>query len=190
MRATPSIRIRAVDWLAFGGVLLLAFLVAYVLIGSCLKRIETLNEEQQTLALELDRLTEVSSAVTQAERVLEQLKAGMSQLDERLPPSMDFATFYTALTDFAEELDVAIAAIRPGDISEKGDYVAMPVSVTAHGRFSSLHRFIFAIGNLRRLNKLERLQIAATSEPETCSLEMTLGLYAADQHGEHDAEGP
>ena len=181
MLAPSRMSTRIIDWAALAAVLAVALLAAYVLVGNSLRKLEGLEEEQRGLSAELEHLTEVADVVARGETALRTLEAGMQQLDERLPLSMDFEAFYGSLADFAKECDVAIAALQPGEASEIEDYVVMPVSFAAHARYEDFQRFVFQIGNLPRLNTVQQLRIAASETPGLCDIEMTVNLYAANQ---------
>jgi Tfp pilus assembly protein PilO len=167
----------------------LALLVGAVFVGGSLQAIGGLTDEQRELTGQLGHLTELASTLGQGEEVLGALQEGLDEIDRRLPDSMDFEQFYTDLSRFATENQVAISGMQPGVILKEETYVEMPITLTATAAFEDFHQFFFALSNLTRLTKVDSLSLNGLEDTGMCAIDVTLRIYAAAQseeggHGE------
>ena len=163
------------------GVLVVLILIGagvYAGIGSSLNTIAELRSEQRDLTGELSYQTELRNALGEGEEKLEQLRIEIDQLEQLLPESMDFRSFYKALNEQAEEHDVIISQMRPGKPEPNEGYTEMPVTLDIVAGFEEFYRFLFAVANLPRLNRLGDLSISRPNQTGPCTIQMTVFIYA------------
>lgn len=163
------------------GVLVVLILIgagAYAGVGGSLNTITELRSEQRELAGELSYQTELRNALGEGEEKLEHLRTEIDQLEQLLPVSMDFRSFYKALSEQAEEHDVIISQMRPGGPEPNEGYTEMPVTLEIVAGFEEFYRFLFAVTNLPRLNRLGDLSITRSNQTGPCTIQMTLFIYA------------
>ena len=172
---------RNVDIIAMAILIVLASLVAYVFVSSSLGQIKALTVEQETLTPRLSYLTELAQVLGQGERTLDLLQTGIAELDRRLPAEIGFPAFYGTLTECAVGKNVLLTEIRPGGVIDEKDYLRMTVGLSGKAAFEDLHAFLFALGNLERLTKVEHLSVEPSEEPYLCIIDMTVNIYAASR---------
>lgn len=181
MNTSVTPQTRRVDIMALAILIVLASLVAYLSVSSSLGRIKALTAEQETLTSRLSYLTELAQVLGQGEKTLELLQTGIAELDRRLPAAVGFPAFYGTLTECAVGQNVLLAEIQPGSVTDEEDYLRMAVGLRGKTTFENLHAFLFALGNLERLTKVERLSVEPSEEPYLCDIDMTVNIYAASR---------
>lgn len=186
MQDAGSAKNRVVDIIGMAGTLAVAILIGYVLVGTSLRRMAVLTEEQQTLTAQLEHLTELATTLGQGEETLGMLQTGMEEIDRRLPGRMEFEQFYSALTSLAAKNRVLISEMTPGEIQKEDSYLEMPITITAIAAFEDFHEFLFGLSNQTRLTKLDSLNIRVAREAGLCNIDMTVKIYAAKQSASED----
>ncbi len=179
MRKMARVNTTKIDAAGMIAALVVSLSFTYVFVGGGLRRAGELRVEASALTEELDYLTELSETLAKGEQTLEALENNMRVLNERLPAEMDFQDFYRALNAKAKEDEVLISQVRPGEASEKEEYIEMPVSISATAEFERFHNFLFSISSLNRLTTLEHLSVRVSDQPHLCDIEMIVKIYAA-----------
>ena len=172
--------IRSTDWIGLAATLLLAGAIGYVLLGNDLRKMAALTEEQASLAVELDSLTDVVDTVAKGNEVLGALEGKISLLQEQMPASMEFDSFFRELTELSEKNGVSLTEVVPGEARPEEDCLALTVSFTAEAALEDFHRFLFDIKRLPRLSKVGRLALVATDDPGNCAISAALSIFARE----------
>ena len=181
-------RFGAVDVVGLAVALLLAGLTFLVVGGASRARRAALEREYEGLTQDLAYLTNVSETVGQGQQTLATLHEYLGQLNARLPATMDFPQFYEALTRHADECRVLIPEIEPGDVSDRDDYLAMPVSVRALASFQDFHRFLYALTTSPRLTTLDFLSVTPSEDGRLCDADLVVNIYALQEPDESDGQ--
>jgi len=163
-----------------------AAFAAYFLIGGSMRRVKELTREQREVSSKLNYLTALTNALGEAEGVLQQLETEIAKLDQHLPGTVGAEDFYLLLSDIAGEAGVSVNHMEPGRLEEGEGYLKLPVTISGTATFPQIHGFLFSLGALPRLTKLEHLSIEVTREPDVCTLEMILNIYAKTKRVAHD----
>lgn len=180
MSKTTRVNTSRIDAAGLISALLVSILFAYVLIGSGLNTASRLKVEASTLSDELDYLRGLSQSLEQGDLTVEMLENNMNAVEKRLPNTMDFQDFYTALTTNAQKEGIRVSKVKQGETIDRESYNEMSVSVSAIAEFSRFHRFLFSLSTMDRLITLESLSIRVSDDPHLCAIEMVLKIYSCE----------
>jgi len=175
---TPD-RARLIDLCGAVVLGLLVLLLAYFILYPGIHQMRQLAREQALLAEEVTVLGNWNVTVLDAERQLEAMAAQREALDEQLPARIQFSEFYAAVADHAQSLRVDLRRVQPQASRQEAGYLFLPVEIDADGAFQSLYALLYNVGHMKRLVKIQHVELTATDDPGVCHMRLSVRLYAA-----------
>jgi Tfp pilus assembly protein PilO len=181
MRPLPKPKTRTLDRAGVAAALLLGLAVGAVLMGGNLRERKQLTAERVALTERLTYLTDLSRTLGEGQEALHQLETRMQHLEQRLPSTMAFETFYEDLSTFAEARGLSIEDLRPGTMVEHEAYESLPIELVASGSVLALNEFLYDLATHARLSKVAALDIATTDTLGLCDMHLTLNIYSTHE---------
>lgn len=177
-------RIHLVDAAGLALTVVLAGLTGFVFVRASLAKVVEMQEEERRLTGEMGFMSQMATALSLGEETLDELEDSVAAVNRRLPSDMNFPDFYDAISDLADTYDVLLSQLKPGSIEENEGYREMSVSIRAIASFENFYLFLFDMGSLPRLTKLDSLAIRATRREQLCDIDMTVKIFAAKEKRE------
>jgi len=122
-------------------------------------------------------IADVRATVDSGEKHIEMFRSQLALLRKRIPDDIDTDRFLKELVETAEENDVLICRVQPGEISEQGSYRDAPVVVDARAGFKDIYSFITAVRQMPRLVTIEEMSMGA-DEDGLAQVSFILRIYA------------
>lgn len=152
--------------------------LAYFFIGRGWQQWQSQRTELATLSLQVEALTQLTTALQDASALLAQARA-QERLAERVPQQIEFETFFQQLQTQADERGIRVQKVQHDLMVESGDLTALPINLSAIGPLEGLYEFLGDMRNSKRLVKLEQVLLLATEDPGACELQLGMRIYAA-----------
>jgi len=168
------------------GLITSVFLLAlfgYVLIGSSLKKKNSLEFQRYQYEQQSVYVDQLQTVLTVGYSTLEQLEEKTGTLNSM--NELSFPEFYNALADRATEHRVELDQVEPGTKKDEKGYSKMDVHVTATTRFLDFHSFMADVEQMPHLVRVDKLKVRRAKD-ENCTIEMTLRLFGHEEmtHGD------
>jgi len=109
---------------------------------------------------------------------LELLTAALEDYERQMPPEPKLDDFIGQLHEVARAKSVELASVRPGEPVERERYAVLPLQVRADASFAELYEFLYAMSQVPRINKLDRISVHR-SGGNGLSVDLTLHIFMA-----------
>jgi Tfp pilus assembly protein PilO len=163
--------------------ILILALAGYVLIGSSLKK-------KNSLEFQMHQYEQQSAYVDQLKTVLEVGYTTLNQLQDSTGSlssntSLSFPEFYNALAVRAKENHVELNQVEPGNRKDGKEISQMDVRVSATTAFVDFHSFLSDVEQMPQLVRVDKLNVRRAKE-DKCTIDMTLRLFGTKDivHGD------
>lgn len=180
---------RRFGWLLHCGGCILVLLcgaIGYTLIYERVEgsRVE-LTGDIQELRLSVQNAPAIRRTHEQLTQRLDDLKADMAALQQRVPREADAGKFLRDLTVIADDEALEISNFQPDKAASGERFTELEVTLTGQGEFDSICKFFDRLNKLSRLAKVKNLNVSANGDsaklPMSATLVIYFGLKGADR---------
>ena len=119
--------------------------------------------------------------LVEGEDYLNLLERKKAQLEERLPEDLNFTEFFNDVSEYARQHGVLLPQLDPGPVIERDGYREMSVAISAMGDFRNFYDFLFALGSMPRLAKIDTMSIRPRDGIGRCDISLTVKIFAAEE---------
>ena len=158
-------------------VFVLGFLLYYAF-GASLALHQGKHVEYKAISEEQYAIEAMIKELQRGEKMLGNIHETTASLESRVPHTMDFQSFYDAVSESAQENELLLSEMQPGELIEQELFAVLPVSIEATGTFEHFCDFLFSVTHMARLAKLEQINIRPSGSAPLCNIRMTFNIFA------------
>ena len=158
---------------------ILVFIAALFLLAFYLPNRAEIQDMKATLRKEREELLQdqrTAQAMHQLASAVQELRTMVAAVDQQLPPRHELDRFLKDLTALmaAESLD--LLAVKPGNVRKGRELDELPIQVGFRGTFVGTYRFLRRLESMRRIARVDQLELAASGAGNPGRLSGTMHL--------------
>lgn len=173
-------RIPRDTWIMLGALTAVVLLLTAAVYLPQARRMEDL---QRQIAAEQSLLTsneERAAVLPEVALRVERMKALYQELDRRIPERTELGGFLREISGHLNDEKMSSQLIEPGNPSREELFHTLPIIMRFQGSYLALADFLEQIDRMQRLARVQKLRIAATTEPTSLEIELQLNIYFTD----------
>ncbi len=151
------------NWMFVAAIMALA--IGFLLTAHCAQRrhLEDLRTEIAQTRVAIDTDSARAASVPQLVAQVDHLKNQFQDFDHRLPRQQELGEFLRDISSLARSGAFSGQAIEPGSPAHGSLYDCLPIIMHFNCRFADLAAFLEGLGGMKRLSRVEKLDVQPDS---------------------------
>jgi Tfp pilus assembly protein PilO len=177
-----------ITWLV--GIVLVTAAFLSLVTGPQMSRIQTVMDQIDSEEHDQEVADETSHRIAVLEREVTRLQERTAAFSDQIPVGENLGRFLQDLGRFAEQRQVQLGEIEPGDPLQSDKVIALPITFNVHGPFKQVFDLIQDVEQMPRLTLVERLETSTDDQtPGTVTAQLRLRVYFRTSQIRSSAKG-